>query len=82
MKDLAALVDMLRGKGVRVFHGELDGKPIVLELGPALIPDAPPGRAEPDPEKCRCGHGFHQHQSGLCLIGCEVEQCAEPTKEA
>lgn len=75
---LLSLVDALRGKGVRVFRGDFEGKPLELELGPALIPDAPNGPAEPDAGLCNCKCPVYAHTNGLCLAGCEPEACAGP----
>jgi hypothetical protein len=75
---LGALCDLLRAKGVRRYHGILDGAPCELEF---LPPEAPPlkdSKPTVDAETCHCGHGLHAHNAGLCLLGCEPDKCAGP----
>jgi hypothetical protein len=74
LAEVAALADVLRAKGVRVWK---DG-PVEMELGPP-IDSAPDSPAEPE-DICRCGHPFIGHSAeGLCVTGgCDVEACAPP----
>ncbi len=78
LASLVGFVTQLRSLGVRTFKGEFDGKPIEVELGPA--PEGAPATTtlEDDTERCRCGHGPHEHGGGFCLLGCEVEKCLNP----
>ena len=67
---LGKLADMCRRKGVKTAHcGDVH-----LEMGTL---DAPPKKAQPDTEKCACGHPAYQHVHGLCLDGCEPDKCGE-----
>lgn len=78
MSDNAALlafIDQLRGKGIRTFKGPWEAGTIELELGPALIPDAPEA-ATKDETLCHCKCPVYAHLNGLCLAGCEPESCA------
>jgi len=71
----------LRDAGVKSFTRGSDGT-YSVEFFPAE-PTAPPvdkTPAEPDPELCRCHHPKFQHEAGLCLMGCDVEQCAPEEK--
>lgn len=72
---LVALIDTLRARGVRVFHGELAGKPVVVELGPAV--EAPVVVApKVDETLCKCKCADYAHTSeGFCINGCEPEAC-------
>lgn len=72
---LFALIDALRGKGVRSYKGPFESGTIELELGPALVPD-PPAEKSVDVDLCKCGHHLViEHTNGLCLNGCEVDVC-------
>lgn len=65
-----SFLDEMKRRGVRSFKfGELS-----VDFAPAEPPPLKEAkRVEAD--VCQCGHGFHAHQSGLCLAGCEPEKC-------
>lgn len=75
MTDLLAFIGKLRAAGVRTYRGPWETGTIELELGPALIPDAPT-KAEPDANLCACKCPVYAHTNGLCLAGCEPALCA------
>lgn len=77
---LLAFVDALRGKGVRTYKGPFEEGTIEIELGPALIPDAPQTATEKDKSLCGCGCPVYAHTNGLCLAGCEPEKCVEASE--
>jgi hypothetical protein len=76
---LLAFIDQLRGKGIRSFKGPFESGTIELELGPALIPDAPDEKPSTavDSTKCHCGCFLYEHTNGLCtsMAGCDHEKC-------
>lgn len=81
LASIAALVDLLRSKGVRTFHGAISGVPVILELGPPLEPISNASSAPPEPELdlCNCKCPRYAHVNGLCLLrGCDPESCAGP----
>ncbi len=89
LADLAALLDLLKAKGITHIRMEPWSYPpgkelfcgcgvIDVSFAPTLDkapPDTKPGL---DPDVCRCGHGNAEHTNGLCLAGCETEACAPP----
>lgn len=70
-KELIALITLLRGQGVTKYRHE--GTEIELAPMPSDKPVADLGELDAN---CNCGHASTEHQNGLCLIGCPVEQCA------
>ncbi len=77
--SLLRMIDELQKRGVKSFSGLIDGEQVALEFGPLTEP-VPASAPFVDPEQCRCGHAGFQHQSGLCILGCDPEKCIEPDK--
>lgn len=77
LADVAALLDLLKVKGVTRFTGN----GVCVEFSPAQLPAASATATDDkdeqaDPDTCRCGHSLTEHSSGLCLHACGVEKCA------
>jgi hypothetical protein len=76
LTDLAALLDLLKAKGVTRFEGCYGEKArlVKLDLSPPadVVKDE---KSEPDPERCACGHPMTEHQGGGCLRGCDDKEC-------
>jgi hypothetical protein len=72
-EKLTDVLALLKKHGVRKFQfGSLQ-----VEFEP-VQPAEPKPQPPAEEEKCRCGHVHHQHsETGLCLIGCEPDKCAE-----
>jgi len=83
LTELAALLDLLKDKGVTRFEGCYGEKSRLVKLEMLPPPDKAPReeRAGADPDVCRCGHSLAEHNAGLCLAGCEVEKCAPPEEK-
>jgi len=84
LTELSALLDLLKTKGVTSYRGaisssdELRGLAVDLTLAAtasAPADDTKPDAKQPDPDVCACGHGVHEHQNGLCLMGCDESKC-------
>jgi hypothetical protein len=85
--NLERFLKILRGAGVAKFRGGLfvEGWMERWDVDVSFFPSEPPAppvdkSAEVDPELCRCHHPKFQHEAGLCLMGCDVEQCAPEEK--
>ena len=77
LPELAALLDLLKSKGVSHYEGPVMGdRSCRITFAPT--PDkAPPVESKGlDPDVCRCGHSNAEHTNGLCIAGCDVEACA------
>lgn len=76
LKEVSALLDLLKAKGV----GRFTGNGMCIEFGPITpIPLDVPKEADapqPDADTCRCGHSLTEHTNGLCLHACDIELCA------
>ena len=80
LTELAALLDLLKAKGVTRFEGCYGEKSRLVKLEMSAPIDKAPPDARPgvDPDLCRCGHSNAEHTNGLCLAGCDAESCAPP----
>lgn len=86
LTELAALLDLLKSKGVSRARLEPWNYPPGKEIAYCGVIDvtfaAPIDKAPPEeksgksPDDCRCGHAHAEHTNGLCIAGCEVEACA------
>lgn len=88
LTELSALLDLLKAKGVSRAHVVMPGTLGTVDvtfrdLGPPPIatPIAETEAPHGDSGTCRCGHSLTEHTNGLCLIGCDVEQCAPEEKQ-
>lgn len=78
LKHLGGLLDLLKSKGVGMFHG--GGFIIEFEDATPAAPSGAPS-IEVEPAPCACGHAHFEHsEDGMCLKGCDVEACAPPEK--
>lgn len=77
LEKLGALIDLLRSKGVRVYRAS--ETTTELELEPTVV-EHRAEKQQPDPDLCSCGHLSHEHQDGLCLMGCDADACAPREK--
>lgn len=82
LETVGKLCDVLRSKGVASWKGA----DCEIVLGDLPVPDVKQkvaefrSHVEQAADSCPCGHAAYEHQSGLCLRGCDVEACQE--KEA
>lgn len=73
--EALTFLDEMKRRGVRTFtFGELSA-----EFAPSEAPMRPEAKTL-QTDTCQCGHGLHEHQSGLCLRGCEVDKCVTEGK--
>lgn len=79
LETVGKLCDLLRARGVRIWKGA----DCEIEMGELPVPDVKQkalethSKLEQAAEVCPCGHAEYEHQSGLCLRGCDVESCQE-----
>lgn len=79
LAEVTAAVDMLRTRGVKSYL-DVAGGGFSVEFFPPVV-DVKAEPARPDESKCACGHASHEHNAGLCLLGCEPLKCSpEPQK--
>ncbi len=81
---IGKLADLCRSKGIRLI--DLPGS-VRLELDEVWRPSGEKmsiaqALKAPEADECKCGHPLHAHMGGLCVLGCEVEKCEPPGKEA
>lgn len=74
LAELDSALAMLKRQGVKSYV-DVAGGGFEVEFWPSS-PDFKPSEALKDEDKCRCGHAQHEHNAGLCLLGCDPERCA------
>lgn len=77
MRDLGALLDLLKAKGVASFTGPLGAERVCVTFG-SLEPSAPADDVKPpliEEERCKCGCPLYQHTNDGCGNGCDAEKC-------
>lgn len=67
--EVVALVKELRAAGVTRY----DTPDLKLEMLPEAAKDIPIKASEAD--VCKCKHPLHAHNNGVCLLGCEPQDC-------
>ena len=83
LTELAALLDLLKSKGVQSYEGPFCADPrspleqvVKVTLATPIDKAPPEEKSGKSPDDCRCGHAHAEHTNGLCIAGCEVEACA------